>query len=299
MSSTAGRLDRDRVRDSFSRAAAAYDDVAVLQREVGDRLIERLDPIRRQPTQILDLGTGTGHGLRALLRKYPGAQVVAVDVADAMLEQARLQQPWTERYLRRRTRWVCADLHALPFENDAFDLVHSNLTLQWSVDLEVALRELQRVTAPEGAVFFSTFGPRTLFELRESWASVDPHTHVSEFADLHDVGDAMLQAGFRDPVIDGEDFTLTYAQPRDVMRELKTLGARNATEGRPRGLMSPHRLARVEAAYQAAFRQDDRRIPATYEVVYGHGWGMPGVPQRLDSTGEVRIDPSSILRRKR
>lgn len=146
---------------------------------------------------------------------------------------------------------------------------------------------------------FATFGPDTLRELRQAWAELDGHERVHRFADKHDVGDRMLEAGFVDPVLDSEPFTLTYEEPRGVMRELKALGAANASAGRPRGLLSPRRLARVEAAYDAAWRQADGRVPATYEVVYGHAWGMAGTPQRVDETGAVCLSASGIGRRRR
>lgn len=299
MSAVREQLDPERVRRSFDAAAATYDGVAVLQREVGKRLLGRLDPLRIDPAHILDLGCGTGAAVQGLLSRYPKARVIGADLSRNMLERAQAALPWSERWLRRRVSWVCADLHALPFPTDCFQLVFSNLTLQWSRDVSVALDELQRVTAPGGAVMFTTFGPRTLSELRDAWSQVDRHSHVHEFTDLHDVGDAMLQAGYLDPVIDSEDFTLTYQQPREAMRELKLLGARNAAKDRARSLMSPHRLAQVEAAYKAAYRLSDGRVPVTYEVVYGHAWGIEGRPQRMDSTGEVRIDPSTIQRRRR
>ncbi len=288
-------LDRRQVRRHFDASAERYDEVAVLQREVADRLLERLGPLRVDPVRILDLGCGTGYATRELVRRYRRAQVHAVDLAPGMVARARKRGTWL-----RRPRVVCADLHALPYADDRFDIVFSNLALQWSHDLPRALAEMQRVTAPEGAVMFSTFGPDTLLELRAAWQEVDHAPRVNRFADKHDIGDRMLEAGFRDPVLDGEPFQLTYAQPRDVMQDLKALGATNALASRPRGLLSPHRLAQAEAAYARQWRQSDGRIPATYEVVYGHAWGMAGRPQQVDEgTGEVRLDVSAIRRRSR
>ena len=286
------RLDRRSVSRAFNAAAPRYDEVAVLQREVGDRLSERLDALLMKPRRVLDIGAGTGRHTGELMRRYRRTPVVAVDVAPEMLRRARRRAPWF-----RRLHCVRADMQRLPFADDSFDLVFSNLTLQWATDPEAALGEMQRVTAPGGAVMFTTFGPLTLRELRTAWGEVDDYTHVSLFPDVQRIGDAMLQAGFSDPVLDTDLFTLTYRQPREVMRELKALGAGNATAGRSRGLCSPHRLARVEAAYAMAFRRDDGSIPATYEVVYGHAWGAEGRPQRAGGDGEVRIDVSSIGRR--
>lgn len=272
-------LERRWVRQRFDRSAVSYDQVAVLQREVGDRLLERLEPVRIRPRHILDLGAGTGYVTKGLLKANRKANVFAVDVAPAMLRQTLRRAPWL-----RKPRCVCADLHALPFADSTFDLIMSNLTLQWSDDLPAALAELRRVTNPHGAVFFSTFGPLTLHELRQAWAQIDNHEHVHRFVDKHTLGDCMLQAGFSGPVVDGEVITLTYTKPREVMRDLKGLGAANLSPARSRGLISPHRLAKVEAEYSIAHRNQQGRIPATYEVIYGHAWGGPAADCAIGST---------------
>lgn len=263
-------LERRWVRHRFTNSAASYDQVAVLQREVGDRLLERMEPVHIEPQRILEIGAGTGYVTRGMLKGYRKADVIAVDVAKGMLRQNMRCAPWL-----RKPRLICADLHSLPFVDGAFDLVISNLTLQWSDDVPRALAEMRRVISPNGAVFFSTFGPQTLQELRGSWAEVDDYEHVHRFADKHTIGDCMMAAGFSGPVVDSEIITLTYSQPREVMRDLKQLGAANLSPARSRGLISPHRLGRVEAAYAIAHRDQQGRVPATYEVVYGHAWGGP------------------------
>ncbi len=292
MSASEGRwLDRRRVRRSFDASAGGYDEVAVLQREVADRLLGRLEMVRVTPQRVLDLGAGTGYATSGLLRQYPKAEVHAVDIAPAMLQRTRRCGRWL-----RRPRCTCADLHALPYPDDTFEVVLSSLALQWADDLPRALAELQRVTAPEGAMMLATFGPDTLRELRAAWAEVDSAEHVHPFMDKHDIGDQMLEAGWVDPVLDGESFTLTYPCAREVMRDLKALGASNASAGRPRGLVSPHRLAQAEAAYARAWRRQDGRVPATYEVVYGHAWGMRGEPNRMDASGEARLHVARVGR---
>jgi malonyl-CoA O-methyltransferase len=169
--------------------------------------------------------------------------------------------------------FACGDIAALPFAAASFELVWSNLALQWLSDLPHALGELRRVLAVGGLLSFTTFGPDTLKELRGAFAGVDAHTHVSRFVDMHDVGDALVHAGFADPVMDMECLTLTYADARAMMRDLRAIGATNATQGRPRGLMGRGRYASVVAALGALAR--DGRIPATFEVIYGHAWKAP------------------------
>jgi malonyl-CoA O-methyltransferase len=281
-----GHIDKASARRSFDRAAPGYDAVAVLQREIGNRLLERLDYVRLAPKTILDLGCGTGQAIAPLMRRYPKARLIALDFAAGMLRLARRRGTWLKR------PWcVCADAETLPLADQCVDLVVSNATLQWCNDLDRTFRELLRILSPGGLLMFTSFGPDTLMELRAAWATVDGHAHVSPFADMHEVGDGLVRARFADPVMDAERIILTYVQVRDLMRDLKVLGASNATAARPRGLTGPRRLAAVEAAYEAYRR--DGRLPATYEVVYGHAWA----PVQRPVEGGVAIPVSAIARR--
>lgn len=276
-------VDTRAVRRHFSRAAATYDAAAVLQREVGTRMAERLDVVRLVPAAILDAGCGTGEAQGELAARYPDARRVAFDVALPMLEAARARTVESRSLFARlvapmRGRrsapiapdFVGGDVAALPFAAGAFDLVWSNLALQWVNDLPGALDEFHRVLGVGGLVSFTTFGPDTLKELRAAFAGVDAYPHVGRFADMHDVGDLLVQAGFADPVMQMECLTLTYADAAAMMRDLKAIGATNAAPDRARGLMGRQRWQRAVAALDAMRR--DGRIPATFEVIYGHAW---------------------------
>ncbi len=254
------------VRTSFERAASRYDQVASLQLEVADRLLERLDFIHVQPRTLADLGAGTGYCARQLSRRYRGARVYALDIALAMLQRARRKAP----RLFARTTYVCGDLQRLPFAGGTLDLCLSNLTLQWCPELAGTFRDLARVLSPGGLLLFSTFGPDTLKELRESWAQVDRHTHVNPFPDMHEIGDTMAAAGLKDVVMDVDRITVEYPDVYALMRELKAMGAHNVNRDRPHGLTGKGRIARLLAAYEDYRR--DGRLPVTYEVVYGHAW---------------------------
>ncbi len=280
-----GAVDPRAVRRSFSRAAATYAEAAVLQREVGARMAERLGVVKLAPEAILDAGCGTGEAQGELALRYPKARRAALDLALPMLEVAR--ERGRERgslfaRLAGRLRdaqapsppeCVCGDIAALPFAAGAFDLVWSNLALQWVNDLPRALAEFRRVLRVGGLVSFTTFGPDTLKELRAAFAGADGHTHVGRFVDMHDLGDLLVDAGFADPVMDMETLTLTYTEPEAMMRDLRAIGATNATRGRPRGLMGRARWRGMLARLDAMRR--DGRIPATFEVVYGHAWKAP------------------------
>lgn len=271
------KIDKKCVRAAFGRAASAYDAAAVMQREVFERMFARLDLVKVQPAVILDAGCGTGWGPMRLVERYRQARVLALDIALPMLQRAAVRPPWWSRVAgRSRQSFVCADIEALPIRPDSVDMVWSNLAIQWCNDLEQTFRELHRTMRPDGLLMFSTFGPDTLMELRAATSTDATHTHVNRFFDMHDIGDALVRAGFADPVMDVERFTLTYDNVLDLMRDLKVIGAHNATEGRRRGLEGKSFLRRLSESYEQ-FRQDGR-LPATYEVVYGHAWkGQPKV----------------------
>ncbi len=265
------------VRRSFDQAAGGYDAAAVLQHEVAVRLDERLDLMRIQPQRILDLGSGTGFAAPALSRRFPRAERVALDLAPAMLGQERGQRGLRQRWLGPATHFVCGDMHALPLAEASVDLVWSNLALQWTDDPLTAFRECRRVLRPEGLFLFASFGPDTLNELRSTFAEVDAHPHVNRFVDMHELGDGLMATGFASPVMEMEQITLTYADLKAVLRDLKAMGAHTVLERDQFGLMGRARWQALAAAY-AHFTHVDGRLPATFEIVYGHAWAS--TPQR-------------------
>ena len=273
-------LDFAEVRRAFDHAATSYDAHAVLQREVCDRLRERLDFMTLQPGRVLDVGTGTGYGLAHLRVRYPAAELCALDIAPAMLNaaRARLPQPtWAQRALTRfssspfqAAHMVCADMGRLPLAANSMNLVWSSLALQWAHDLETTLKGFHRVLAPGGLLIFATFGPDTLRELRAAFSAIDDAPHVNRFIDLHDIGDMLIHAGFSSPVMEMEILTLTYADLKTLMRDLKGIGAHNAAITRRRGLLGKSAWSRLEQAYET--QRLEGRLPATFEVIYGHAW---------------------------
>ena len=285
------QLDKAGVRAAFDRASATYEAAAILQARVADELVRRLEPFAFQPEVILDLGAGTGRAAAELKRRYRRSLVIALDLAPGMLHQAVRHQSLFRRFGR-----VCADAAYLPLKSASVDIVFSSLMLQWCDPLDEVFTEVRRVLRPQGFFAFTTFGPDTLKELRSAWAEADTHNHVNRFLDMHDVGDALVRAGLQEPVLDIDRTQLTYSDGVALMRDLKCVGARNATAGRPRSLLGRAHLQRVLAAYEA-FRKDGR-LPATYEVVYGAAWGSAGRPATSVHAGEVRIAPSDIRRRK-
>lgn len=289
-------MDWRQVRRAFGRAASSYEATALLQREVRARLLERLEFLDgRQPGRVLDVGSGPGAALDALRKRFPKAELLALDMAMPMLDRARRRGGWM-----RPARAICADAQRLPLADASVDLLFSSLCLQWVEDLPAALAEFRRVLRPGGMLLLSSFGPDTLRELREAFATVDQASHVSRFLPIQVLGDALMQQGFRDPVLDREQFTLTYADLPTLMRELRAIGATHAAADRRRTLTGKQRMQRVFAAYEPLRR--DGVLPSSWEVLYAHAWGPePGQPVRQHGAdvASFPVDRIPIRRRPR
>jgi malonyl-CoA O-methyltransferase len=248
------------MRLDFTRAANSYDEVAVLARETGQRMAERLDWLKFSPLSVADIGCATGDGIRELQRRYPEARPLAIDYSFAMLAAARARMPLLQRFLKRTPRWVNADVRALPLARGSVDLAWSNLVLHWLDDPLPAFRELHRVLATGGLLTFSMLGPDTLKELRAAGAR-----SLRRFHDMHDIGDMLVAAGFADPVMDMEMIRMTYRRPHQFLSEQRRLGVRNGLLGQ----MPSREWRRVFAGWE---RDADGRLPATFEIVFGHAW---------------------------
>lgn len=266
--------EKTRVQRNFSRAAQQYDAAAVLQREVSDRMGERLDYIKFEPQTLLDAGSGTGYSQTKLRERYPKAQRIELDLAFEMLctsrEKQRQNTSIFDKLRRKTSNFVCADLEHLPLKSNSIDLFWSNLAIQWLHTPDNAFNEAFRVLNQGGLLMFSTLGVDTLHELRTAFRHADHAPHVNPFIDMHDLGDALIRAGFSEPVMDMEKIILTYQDLKSLMKDLKGIGAHNALNGRKRGLMGKQTWQTVQNAYET-FRKDER-LPTTYEVIYGHAW---------------------------
>lgn len=281
--SAAYALDGIWIRRSFDRVSSSYDAAAVLQAEVRDLLLQRLDLMNLTPGLVLDVGSGTGHATRALQRRYPAAHVVAIDFSLPMLRASQKQRSWLRPFSR-----TCSDAQHLPLPDGSVDLIYSNFMLQWC-DLDSALSEFRRVLRPRGLLTFTTLGPDTLRELRDAWKEVDSRPRVSQFMDMHDIGDALVRSGFAAPVLDVDRYTLLYRSVRQLAADLKAVGSRNATSGRARGLTSPRMFAAMGAAYDT-LREEAGLLPATYEVVFGQAWTPLTAPVRRGDDVHVSLD---------
>ena len=289
-------LDRRLMRRRFERAAATCDSVDVLAREVSRRMDERLEYIRITPRRILDLGCGTGADLPRLAERFPEATVIAADFSPAMLASAsaRIRPARNGGLLRRLLGSAPVPLPHLAAHADALPLARASLGLVWSNLMLPALddplptfREIHRTLEVDGLLMFSTFGPDTLRELRAALPDRRGE-RVHRFIDMHDIGDALVQAGFTDPVMDMEIITLTYPDLDTLLQDIRHSGAANAATSRPRGLSGRKEWAEARAAYERLRR--DGRLPATFEIIQGHAWkAAPKMTE--DGRNIVRFQP--------
>ena len=257
----------------------------MLAREVEARMLERLQYIKLDPVCILDAGCGTGDGAKRLAERYPRARVLALDFALPMLQAGRNRDPWLRRVLQRaRVDYLCADLAAVPLPAASVDLAWSNLALHCAGDTQPAFKELRRVLKVGGLLMFSCYGPDTLNELKRAFAAHDRAAHVHDFIDMHDLGDMLSTHGYSAPVMDMEVITLTYADADALLRDLRATGQQNALAERRRGLAGKGMLSGMRAAYDNLRR--DGRLPASFEIVYGHAWKAP---PRLTEDGRAIV----------
>ncbi len=252
-----GLPDKRQVAASFSRAAASYDSVAELQRDVGTQLLRRL-PVDFRPARWLDMGCGTGYFTRALAERFFASHGLALDIAEGMLDHARP--------LGGAEHFIAGDAERLPLQDSTCDLIFSSLAVQWCANFDAVLSEAFRVLKPGGVFAFASLCVGTLFELRDSWRQVDGLVHVNRFREFARYEQLCAASGLRVVSLEQQAHVLHYPDVRSLTHELKALGAHNLNPGRPDGLTGRARILGLVEAYEQ-FRQA-QGLPATYQVVY-------------------------------
>lgn len=274
---------------AFNLHANEYLQAAKVQQAIGEHLFERLDFLKMQPLNVLDLGCGPGLFTKQLKRRYRDAHVIGVDFAHQMLQCAQKKQGWL-----RTSSFVNADMAQLPFKDAQFDLVFSNQVIHWASSLPELFREVNRILRPGGCFMFSTLGPDTFLELRQAFKQADSRAHVNDFLDMHDVGDCLVKEAFVDPVMDMDNLTALYPSLSTLLKTLKAQGVRNVHANRNPGLTGKKSWSVFEAAMRM-YMTENNKIPLTYEVVYGHAWkGL----QRRTSQGIEAYFPIQQLKKK-
>jgi malonyl-ACP O-methyltransferase BioC len=293
-------FDRNLLRMRRDRAAARISGYDFLLRDVADRLMERLDVVRKEFPLVLDLGGGHGVLSEKLKERAGTEQVITTDVSFEMLSCSAVIPAKAGIPEDPRLRGddgvlkVVADEELLPFREQSLDAVISNLALHWVNDLPGALAQIRSALKPDGLFLAAVMGGETLRELRaclmeaELNVSGGASPRVSPFIDLRDMGALMQRAGFTLPVVDSDIITVDYPHPLKLMEDLRGMGASNATLDR---LHKPTRRAVIfESArlYQEKYADEEGRIPATFQIVYAIGWSPHESQQKPLMPGSAR-----------
>jgi malonyl-CoA O-methyltransferase len=275
-------LDKVKIARSFSRAASSYDSAAYFQRDMGLELLSMLPKTlnKGENNYCLDLGCGTGFFYQHLISQYKDINYVGVDIAEGMLNffQQTLSESFSdvdvnadlsdEASNNRRLNdfLICTDAENISMKNETIDIVFSNMAVQWSENLPVLFTELNRILKPGGIIGLTTLGPQTLIELKQSWEKVDKHVHVNHFFPLERWADVIHQSGLKIQVKRVLHPKLQFDSVRQLLKELKLIGAHNVNKGQPQGLFGKKYLNAMYSAYEAF--NINGFFPASYEVYF-------------------------------
>lgn len=281
-------LNTRHIRRRFERVASTFDDADFVHAATRDGLLQRIEPLLIDAQTVIDLGCASGGASRQLCKRFPKSRLIAVDIARNMLHEARAKKSWFAK-----TRFVQADARALPFADESVDVIFCNQLLPWIANPDPVLLEVGRVLRKGGVFAFATLGPDSLLEVSRAWDQVDDGLHVSRFPDMHNLGDGLVRAGLRDPVLDVDRLTVSYGSSDALLADLGAAGARNALQDRSHALTGKRKFRDMLSALETG--SDDGKIAVELELVFGHCWGAG---PKLDPAN-YRIDAGQIpLRRK-
>ena len=269
------------VQRRFDRAAERFDSADFAHAHARDGLLARLEPLEVSRGLMLDLGAATGSAAFELARRYRKSRVIAIDAAYGMARRVASRRRWLSK-----VHAVQADARALPIPDHTVALVFSNLLLPWIANPDTLFSEVSRVLAKDAPFIFSALGPDSLKNLGDAFESAGLEPRINAFPDMHDLGDGLVRAGLRDPVLDVDRLTIDYSSARSFFNDLAATGARNALAARKRSLLSRRR-------FEAALERLGSTFTIELEIVYGHAWGSG------KGRDGVRIDAGQIPIRRR
>jgi len=272
-------INKSLKRSIFDRAAKTYDEFAVLQHQIIDNLVDRLEFVKIDPKLIMDLGSGTCRAGQLLQRKYKKTKIINLDFSENMLLQGQIKNKNFLQWVRRKKdMYICSDFEKLPFAKNIFDMVWSSSSIQWASDIDQLLKGVFNALKPGGLFILSSFGPETLVELNQISKKIFNKSTTSHFIDMHDLGDLLLNLGFQNPVLDREIFVMTYQHPSDLFKDLKRIGATSGNMDDFKGMKSRGYLEKIINEYSNY--KKDNLYPASYEVIYAHAW-KPDITESL------------------
>ena len=281
-------IDKTYKRKIFNRAAISYEKYSGIQDQISQDLLVKLGHANINPKNILDLGCGTGKNGLHLQDKFKETTLVNFDLSENMLEEARkkpISSPVVVPNEKPSNLYVCGDMENLPFKDSSFDLVWSSSAIQWSNNLSSVFKHIKRILKRNGLFIFSTFGPKTLWELKEVNEKISGESKTNKFIAKHNIDDLLLASGFKSPLLEAKNITLPYSSTEKLLLDIGKIGASNGNSNRSKGLRGRGFMESIKKEYES-FKQDDL-YPATYEVIYGHAW--KGQQSCEVKTGELTI----------
>jgi len=260
-------IDKEYKRKVFDRHAKTYDEYSSLQNKISDNLFKKLDLIEVRKGLILDLGCGTGRNGGIMKEKYQNIRLINYDFSINMLQEAKKNQT---KVLGSKSEFTCGDIEELSFTENTFDVIWSTSSLQWCNNLSYIFKKLKLILKPGGLFIFSTFGPNTLFELKNVTKKISNYQKTNNFLDVFSIKDKLIREGFTNPVIDSEEFCLTYKNINKLFLDLRKIGATSGFKNKKNGLSGKSYLKLISDGYNEY--SYDGIYPATYEAVYCYTW---------------------------
>jgi len=265
-------IDKKFVQRSFNTSAKTYDQYTSLQKSTITELLDHINPDNFSITRALDIGTGTGNLTAGLIQRFPKAKIYGCDLAGSMLVEAR-------KKTGKKGIFSTADAELLPYKENSFELVVSSFTFQWLNDWSRAINEIKKVLKPEGTFAFSVFGSKTFFELRQSFKKACAETGYSAGEPLAlsttkaGIMKSLLSANFSAPVIRSYSIIEEYDSVRALIKSIRGMGAKNASNKRNRTPGVRTTLMKMINLYEKDFGNKNK-IPATFEIIAGRAQGL-------------------------
>ena len=263
-------IDKKRVKKAFSSQAGSYHKEALLQKESAERLDFTLSLMEFKPNRILDIGSGTGFITDLAAHRWKETDIVCCDMAHNMNLEAR-------RILDlERVSFTTGDAETLPFKDNSFNLVISNLAFQWVNSLPNTFKEILRVLEDGGEFIFSTFGWRTLQELREAYSEAylevkgKKPEHLHQFPAVHQIGDGLAKIGFQDAIVNVDRIKEVHKDAFALIKNMREIGASNVYRSDKSSLGNRQVLESMKRLYKEKFSTEEG-VYATYEILFARG----------------------------
>ena len=261
-----------KIKNSFSKRAVTYDSQSFIQKEVNNRLIERLDLIKHHKSKILDIGSGTGKLSQDIEEKYPSINVTSMDISFEMLQ--------VHKKKNHNAKCVAGNAENLPFKLSSFDTILSSLTLHWcTIDSDLFLN-FYNLLKPHGLLLFSVSGPDTFKEFKKCPANILQKLRFNDFLDMHHYGDFLLNANFKDPVVDNEQITLEFSSFNQLLKSIRLTGT-NITESSNRARITKSEYNTIKSCL---YNDVSNSFELTYDIIFGYAL-KPA--KTLDKSGKL------------